>query len=98
MGRFGCLLRAIGVGGAGWRLLDFVFVDALPGFAGGGVFGVPDVVFAGGDLFDGAAGDDAVGCLFGDGRVGCRALEVVVLLDEEPVGLALVARTCRSCG
>ena len=48
------------------------------------------MVFAGGDLFHGAAGDDGVGFGVGDGGVGGRALEVVVLLDEEPVGLGLV--------
>src|ERR1700722_2058604 len=43
-----------------------------------------------GDLFDAAPGDDAVRLGFGDGLGVVRALEVVVLLDEKPVWLALV--------
>src|SRR6185437_14709867 len=64
----------------------------VPGLrAGARVLGVPDVVFAGGDLFDAAACDDGVGFGFGDGGVGGRALEVIVLFNEEPVWLGLRA-------
>ena len=68
-------------------MLLWLLVDSLPWFVRGCVFGVPDVIFAGSDLFDGAAGDDAVGFGFGDGRIGFGALVVVVFFDEEPVGL-----------
>ena len=59
-----------------------------PGLAGlSGLLRVPDVVLFGGDLFEGAAGDGGVGLLVGDGLVFGAALEGVVLLDEQPVGL-----------
>ena len=59
----------------------------MPGVAGGGFFGVPDVVFADGDLLERAVGHYGVGFGFGNGFAVGGLLEVVVLLDEEPVGL-----------
>src|SRR6202042_908024 len=50
-----------------------------------------DVVFGGGNLFHGAAGDDAVGGFVGDGRIVGGALILVVLLDEQPVIFAFLA-------
>ena len=41
--------------------------------------------------FDAAAGDGGVGFGLGDGGIGGWALEVVVLLDEQPVGLGFGA-------
>src|ERR1035441_5419867 len=64
----------------------------MPGLvAGTRVLGVPDVIFAAGDLIDAAAGDNGVGFGVGDGGRGGRPLEVVVLLDEQPVGFGLGA-------
>src|ERR1039458_7925588 len=65
---------------------------AVPGLAAGArVLGVPDVIFAAGDLIDAAAGDDGVGLGVGDGRGGGWTFEVVMLLDEQPVGFGLGA-------
>ncbi len=56
-----------------------------------GDMGIPDVIFGGGDLFEAATGDRAVGGLFGDGGIVGAAFVLVVLFDEQPVVLALFA-------
>jgi len=38
-----------------------------------------------------AAGDDAIGSFFGDGRIVASTLEVVVLFDEQPVRFLLLS-------
>ena len=45
--------------------------------------------FCAGDFFHGAAGDGGVGGFVGDGGVGFGALVLVVLLNKEPVGIAV---------
>ena len=47
------------------------------------------MVFATGNLFERALGDDGVWLGVGDGWGGGWALEVVVFFDEQPVGFAL---------
>src|SRR6185437_7043633 len=82
------LLADARAAGRGWRAVAVLGVVSVPGASGaGGVFGVPDVVALAGDLVHGAAGDGGVGLGVGDGSGGFGPLEVVVLLDEEPVGL-----------
>jgi hypothetical protein len=80
-----------GCGLFGGDLCGGLGCDAGGGFEGICAVGVPDVVGGVGDLVDGAAGDGGVGALVGDLLVAGAALVLVVLLDEEPLGLVFGA-------
>jgi hypothetical protein len=48
------------------------------------------MVFAVGDLFEIASSDDAIGLGLGYAGLIALALEVIVLLNQQPVGLAFI--------
>ena len=76
-----------------------LLILSVPGFALRRVFGVPDVVFASGDLFERAMSDDGVRFGVGNGGIGRRTFtHPSCSFDQEPVWFAFGCGLGRPCG